>query len=74
MTYGTDGFANEITDLRNRRIHYTYTSFDRIETVADPEDGATRSRKYLPLHVAEFEFRYNNRMSADIFGAAIRAC
>ena len=32
------------------------------------------SRKYLPLYVAEFEFRYNNRMNADIFGAAIRAC
>ena len=32
------------------------------------------SRKYLPLYVAEFEFRYNNRMNADIFGAAIKAC
>ena len=32
------------------------------------------SRKYLTLDVAEFEFRYNNRMNADIFGAAIRAC
>lgn len=32
------------------------------------------SRKYLPLNVAEFEFRYNNRMNADIFGAAIKAC
>ena len=32
------------------------------------------SRKYLPLYVAEFEFRYNNWMNADIFGAAIRAC
>ena len=25
------------------------------------------SHKYLPLHVAEFEFRYNNRLNADIF-------
>mgnify|MGYP001592357382 CR=1 FL=1 len=32
------------------------------------------SRKYLPLYVNEFEFRYNNRKYADIFGAAIRAC
>jgi ISXO2 transposase-like protein len=28
------------------------------------------SRKYLPLYVAEFEFRHN----ADIFGAAIAGC
>ncbi len=32
------------------------------------------SRKYLPLYVAEFEFRYNNRGNADIFGTAIKAC
>lgn len=32
------------------------------------------SRKYLPLYVAEFCFRYNNRGNADIFGAAIRGC
>ncbi len=32
------------------------------------------SRKYLPLYVNEFEFRYNNRMNADILGAAIKAC
>jgi hypothetical protein len=29
------------------------------------------SAKYLPLYVAEFEFRYNNRENNDIFGAAI---
>ena len=32
------------------------------------------SAKYLPLYVAEFEFRYNNRENADIFGAAIAGC
>jgi hypothetical protein len=32
------------------------------------------SRKYLPLYVAEFEFRYNNRHNPDIFGAAIAGC
>lgn len=29
------------------------------------------SAKYLPLYVAEFQFRYNNRANADIFGAVI---
>jgi hypothetical protein len=32
------------------------------------------SKKYLPLYVAEFQFRYNNRMNADIFGTAIKGC
>ena len=32
------------------------------------------SRKYLPLYVAEFQFRYNNRENEDIFGEAIRGC
>jgi transposase-like protein len=32
------------------------------------------SKKYLPLYVAEFQFRYNNRMNSDIFGAAIKGC
>jgi len=32
------------------------------------------SKKYLPLYVAEFQFRYNNRLNADIFGAAIQEC
>jgi hypothetical protein len=32
------------------------------------------SAKDLPLFVAEFQFRYNNRENADIFGAAISGC
>jgi transposase-like protein len=32
------------------------------------------SKKYLPLYVAEFQFRYNNRMNEDIFGTAIGGC
>jgi ISXO2-like transposase domain/Transposase zinc-ribbon domain len=32
------------------------------------------SAKYLPLYVAEFQFRYNNRDNANIFGEAIRGC
>jgi ribosomal protein L37AE/L43A len=32
------------------------------------------SAKYMPLYVAEFQFRYNNRFNADMFGAAIGGC
>ena len=32
------------------------------------------SKKYLHLYVNEFEFRYNQRLSTNIFGAAIKAC
>jgi hypothetical protein len=32
------------------------------------------SAKYLPLYVAEFQFRYNNRMNEDIFGTAVAGC
>jgi len=32
------------------------------------------SAKYMPLYVAEFQFRYNNRQNPDIFGSAIARC
>jgi hypothetical protein len=32
------------------------------------------SRKYLPLYIAEAQFKYNNRLNADIFGEALRGC
>jgi transposase-like protein len=32
------------------------------------------SRKYLPLYVAEFQFRYNNRHNEDIFSEAMSGC
>ena len=32
------------------------------------------SKKYLPLYLAEFQFRHNNRKNEDIFGAAIAGC
>jgi hypothetical protein len=28
------------------------------------------SRKYMPLYVAEFQFRYKNRNNSNIFSAA----
>lgn len=30
------------------------------------------SKTYLPLYIAEAQFRYNNRLNSDIFGTAIQ--
>jgi hypothetical protein len=32
------------------------------------------SAKYMPLYVAEFQFRYNNCFNPDMFGMAIGEC
>jgi transposase-like protein len=32
------------------------------------------SKKYLPLYLNEFTFRFNNRKTEDIFGVAVRGC
>ena len=32
------------------------------------------SKKYLPLYLADFQFRHNNRENEDIFGLAIAGC
>ena len=32
------------------------------------------SAKYMPLYVAEFQFRYNNRFNPNMFETAIRGC
>ncbi|HLW70191.1 MAG TPA: IS1595 family transposase [Candidatus Binataceae bacterium] len=32
------------------------------------------SKKYLPLYLAEFQYRYNNRKNPDIFGEAVAGC
>jgi transposase-like protein len=32
------------------------------------------SKKYLPLYLNEFRFRFNNRRTEDIFGLAIAGC
>ena len=32
------------------------------------------SKKYLPLYMNEFSFRFNNRHNPDMFGTAIAGC
>ncbi len=32
------------------------------------------SKQYLPLYLAEFQFRFNNRKNPDIFKAILAGC
>jgi hypothetical protein len=45
-----------------------------VETSPAESSEMRVSRNYMALYVAEFQFRYNNRMNADIFGTAIEGC
>jgi hypothetical protein len=42
--------------------------------MADDSTFHKISAKYLPLYVAEFQYRYNNRFDVGIFGTAIEGC
>jgi hypothetical protein len=55
--------------MRSRWHAVGYSTF----TIAR-EKPMAGSRKYLPLCVAEFQFRYNNRENSDIFAEAIKGC
>ena len=55
--------------------------FTRIRLKASGRSSSAASsavpqgqREYMPLYVAEFQFRYNNRHNPDIFGEAIAGC
>jgi len=60
--------------LRRDRMAWTVNFHNQPTFEADKIKDALPSRKYLPLYVAEFEFRYNNRATPTSFGAAIGRC
>jgi RHS repeat-associated protein len=42
LSYGANGFVQEIRDPANRTMRMTYTPTNRIETITNPEGGVTR--------------------------------
>jgi hypothetical protein len=48
--------------------------FGRSSNAALWEASIKSGKRYLPLYVAELQFPYNNRFSADIFGTAVGGC
>jgi hypothetical protein len=49
------------------------TTLDELTTLF-PTTFHKLTKKHLALSVAEFEFRYNNRLNPNIFGPAVRMC
>ena len=52
------------------------TMMEFVEAVSRGVMGSYHyvSRKYLPLYLAECQFRFNNRQSEDMFGEIIAGC
>ena len=46
----------------------------QFEATFPGEDACRISAKYMPVYVAEFQFRYNHRHNANIISAAIERC
>jgi len=78
---------NRLTDFPHGRVHHaaekyvigavhtnTIEGFWSIFKRGVVDTFHKVSRKYMPLYVAEFQFRYNNRQNEDIFGTAISGC
>jgi hypothetical protein len=57
-----------------RRCRKRQTRPWAVPAGAAPKTTPKTSAKYMPLYVAKFQFRYNNRENADIFGAANAGC
>jgi hypothetical protein len=87
MTFGMrlrgERFRNKVpADLAGMIVRPRPKHFHLFNGMA-PGASQTRDRRPFPqgepkihmaLYVAEFQFRYNPRNDADIFGAAIRGC